>query len=366
MRGKPEKYTALAQNLFAMVRHLPAGSSVPGIQVLARELKVNFKTVNKAVRVLIDQGALHRVRGRGTFVTQQAAAKGSHRRWVGRVGLMFPNSGNPSFLQFAQELNTICWHRGYALASSDAMNTRGVELSFLDAFQRSGGKLLLRFPNILPAEEDLLQRAAAMGLHVVLVNDFWANGHGRPHVAVDEAAGIELALSHLQSLGHRRIAFLDTPEELRHGALRAYRKFTAEKGLCADQELVILDASCERRAARIAELHKTPARVDAAVSLYDGDAIDTMMELWRLRIRVPGDISLVGFDDIAFASDPGVQLTTVQQPMRELAAAALDLLLSGENRQVLVSPRLVVRKTTAAVTAGDAQQQTALTRGTCI
>ncbi|HOR00872.1 MAG TPA: LacI family DNA-binding transcriptional regulator [Anaerolineae bacterium] len=179
-----------------------------------------------------------------------------------------------------------------------------------------------------------------------------------PMVNVDEAAGVALALDHLWGLGHRRIAFLGN---LEHGGvherLQLFARYCAEHGLaprddwlrtCANSRGAALEA-----AQHLLSLAQPPSAILCATDLA---ALGAMSGVQRLGLRVPGSVSIIGFDDIAGAADACPALTTICQPVGELAAQAVTLLLglidgtatSDAARRVLLRPTLVVRESCAA------------------
>ncbi|WP_336626585.1 MULTISPECIES: LacI family DNA-binding transcriptional regulator [unclassified Microbacterium] len=177
-----------------------------------------------------------------------------------------------------------------------------------------------------------------------------------PTVEADSYGGARLATEHLIALGHRRIGFLSGRPDLRSAALReaGYRQALAEAGLPFDPRLVAsgrYEALAAREAA--ATLVSVEDRPTAVFAANDLSALAFLEVAAERGIRVPDDISVVGFDDIPEASRRRTRLTTVQQPMGRIgstAAALLMALVRGETPEQthpILPTRLIERATTA-------------------
>jgi len=179
---------------------------------------------------------------------------------------------------------------------------------------------------------------------------------GLPTVDSDSLAGAVMATEHLVALGHRRIGFLGGRPDMESSSQReaGFRQAMAAAGLAVDPALV-LAADYLRQAAESAAttLLTGPDRPTAIFAANDMSALGTIDVAHRLGLDVPGDLSVVGFDDVpeAAATTPG--LTTVRQPIRQMGVVAIELLvalLAGEDvgtAHVRLPTELVVRGTTS-------------------
>ncbi len=188
---------------------------------------------------------------------------------------------------------------------------------------------------------------------------------GISNLVLDHDRAAELALTYLYSLGHREVAFMrghpfssDTAERWRSTVK------TAQKlGLAIKPELVIrLDRDAITPALvypLVQQLLARKKRFTALVSFNDTAAIGAIHALQDAGLRVPTDVSVVGFDDIKAAAFVSPSLTTVRQPLREMGWMASQHLLgrlrgTEEFReQIVIYPELTVRESTAAVAAAD-------------
>ncbi|GGU91850.1 LacI family transcriptional regulator [Actinomadura cremea] len=189
----------------------------------------------------------------------------------------------------------------------------------------------------------------AAGLSVVLID---RDAPDACSARVDHVAGGEIAAAHLLGAGCTRVAFVTgRPEPApcvhrRDGASRTL----VEAGLGTPPVLTQKALSItEGRAAAQRILAMSP-RPDGVFCANDLLAIGLINELTRRGVRVPGDIAIIGYDDIELAASAAVPITTIKQPRRELGWEAAELALaeiregaSHQHRQVVLAPELVVR-----------------------
>lgn len=177
-----------------------------------------------------------------------------------------------------------------------------------------------------------------------------------PGVHVSDDQGLELAVDHLVGLGHRRIAFIDGPRgTIATARRRGYRSSMRRHGL-GDVVDVLAGGATEEagvEAARVILGRRAADRPTAVVCFNDRCAIGLRDNVSRTGVSVPGDLSVVGYDDSPLARLGTVDLTSVSQEPGLLARATVGRLaavLGGEAPgvgDVVVSPRLVVRSSSA-------------------
>lgn len=203
--------------------------------------------------------------------------------------------------------------------------------------------------------------------HPVTVPVVAVAGHkhvpGITNVVLDHGRAAELALNHLHSLGHRNIAFMrgqpfssDSDERW-----KALVRVASELGLKIEPELVIsLDrdmTSPELGYPVIQQLLATKKPFTALVAFNDISAMGSIRALQDARLRVPEDVSVIGFDDISAAAYTLPRLTTINQPLAEIGRVATQSLLNRIHNtavakdEIVVEPKLVVRESTGPVNA---------------
>lgn len=180
---------------------------------------------------------------------------------------------------------------------------------------------------------------------------------GAPTVDSDNLAGARAATEHLLALGHRRIAFLGGRPDLESARLReqGYREALEDAGIAVDPALMRVGGYRPDLADSPAhELLSLPDRPSAVFAANDLSAIRTMEVATELGLRVPDDVSVVGFDNVPESVLASPPLTTVSQPIHEMGAAALRMvvdLLEGRPRDahLRLPTDLVIRASTRAL-----------------
>ena len=187
-------------------------------------------------------------------------------------------------------------------------------------------------------------------------------------VIVDNELGGELAIEHLHSLGHRKIAFIRGPKGLTDSSprWRGIRNFAKESGFEIDSRLV-LDlpesrdplSSFESGFKLTEDLIRQKRSFSAMLAFDDMSAFGAIRALNRAGIRVPEQCSVIGFDDVATSALYTPSLTTVRQPMEAMGASAVGIVIDGinavlEKREIgashrKVAPELVIRESTRAL-----------------
>lgn len=184
---------------------------------------------------------------------------------------------------------------------------------------------------------------------------------GITNVVLDHTRAAELVLNHLYSLGHRRIAFMrgqpfSSDSETRWDALVSV---AAELKLEIDLQLVVeLDrdmSSPELGYPVVEQLLATGRPFTALVAFNDISAIGAIRALQDANLRVPADVSVIGFDDISAAAYTMPRLTTINQPLAEIGRVATQTLLNRIHKtaepgdEITVEPKLIVRESTGPV-----------------
>ena len=187
-------------------------------------------------------------------------------------------------------------------------------------------------------------------------------------VIVDNELGGYLALEHLHSLGHRKIAIIRGPKALTDSSprWRGIRDFAKESGLELDSRLVVdmpesrdPVSSFENGYKLTEDLLRQKRSFTAMLAFDDMSAFGAIRALSRAGVRVPEQCSVIGFDDVATSAIYTPSLTTVRQPMETMGASAVGVVLDGINavlekreappRHRKVAPELVVRESTRSL-----------------
>jgi DNA-binding LacI/PurR family transcriptional regulator len=276
------------------------------------------------------------------------------------VGLVLPELENPIFPALAEVVGGGLAQRGFTAVLCTRTMGGLSEADYVEMLlerQVSG----MVFAGGQYAEADAphehYTRLLDLRLPVVLVNAA-AERLDFPRVSTDDAVAIEQAFGHLVSLGHSRIGLILGPGDHvpSRRKLDAFEAAAARAGVPFDPDLVQRTMfSLEGGQAAAAKLIKR--EVTGIVCASDPMALGAIRAVRRAGLRVPTDISVVGFDDSAFMSCTDPPLTTVRQPIEAIGRAAVAMLVGQIDgiavtaEELFFEPELVVRGSTAPAVA---------------
>jgi LacI family transcriptional regulator len=281
---------------------------------------------------------------------------------VGRsrtIGLVVLDVRNPFFTDLARGAEERAAESSLALLLGNSDENAGREALYLDLFeeQRVFGVLISPLAGAMPR----IERLRANGIPTVLVDRADTN-LTFSSVAVDDVAGGELAVGHLLQLGRRRIAFVGGPLDIPQVADRlsgARRAIARQAGVSLEviatesQTVLAGRAAGERIRAR-----DRADRPDAVFAANDLLAVGVLQALvMSASVAVPGEIALIGYDDIDFAAATVVPLSSIRQPGALIGRRAVELLLCEADQrsfipeQVVFQPELIARNSTVGRSA---------------
>jgi LacI family transcriptional regulator len=308
----------------------------------------NRPNVDPATRARV-QAVIHEL----DFVPSAAARRLSLGRGQ-TVAVVVPFLARPSTVEHLRGIEA-----GLVAAGLDmlAMNVesaarRDAILRDIARPERIDGLILVSFA---PHEEELT-RINATGLPIVLVD---AHHRSVPRVVTDDVGGGRLAARHLLELGHRRVGFVGGVPRPGFGfassrlRLRGVEQALREAGLAVrDEDLGLAEHSRQDARTIAGPILAQPDRPTAIVAASDTQAIGVLEAAAALGLRVPGDVSVIGYDDLELADHVG--LTTIRRPLAQAGEHAVRRLVDliggrdgGPLREVL-PVSLVVRRTTGA------------------
>jgi len=273
---------------------------------------------------------------------------------TGLIGVTMPFVQSGYFGEILSGAAEALYEQDMQVVLCPTRHSRARELSLLDRLSRgeTDGAVL-----VLPDESsEELQALAGQGFPFVVVDPLTDVAEGIPVVCAAHSSGAAQATRHLLESGHRRIGAITGPAGwlATEQRLSGYHGALAGAGVLPDPGLVMAAdfrvAGGREAAERLLRLPRPPTAIFA---FNDSMAIGAMQAAAALGLRVPGDLSVVGFDDTAEAAIAVPALTTVRQPLAELGRTAVSLLLRqiGNRRyeplRVELETRLVPRGSTA-------------------
>jgi LacI family transcriptional regulator len=270
------------------------------------------------------------------------------------VGSVVLDLANPFYSEVSRGVEDRAAEVGCVLmlCSTDAQPAK--EARHLRVLEEHGVRGILVAPagSRLDQLTDLVER----GTPVVLL-DHPQERSGLCAVTVDNVLGGRLAAQHVIELGHRRLAFLHSSLGARQSAQRreGIQQALREVGLDPASALADIDVRPPDIAASadaaLDALFAGPLPPTAVLCFNDVAALGVLRGLRRLGFAVPGEVSVVGYDDVQFAAELAPALTTVRQPKYQLGRAAADLLLDEsrpghQHQEIVLRPTLFVRGST--------------------
>ena len=334
----------------------PAVVKRASIKDIARLAHVSHSTVSRALRgsVLISEETAGRIRriAREAGYTPSAAARSLVTRRTETIGVVVTNIADPFVAGVVSGIEEVASEKGHSvfLANSHADPER--EVRVVQSFEeRRVDGIIVTSSRVGAMYVPLLSR---MRVPIVLLNNQHPSEFVHSVMIANAEAAFE-ATRHLVGLGHRRIAYLGD----RHGhqsdteRFSGYRRALGEAGLPFEPELVVHgDGKPEGAGPAMAHLLALPQRPTAVFCYNDLTALGAMREVFARGLRIPADLSVVGFDDLYISRYLNPPLTTVRQPMRQMGRMAMETLLdlvSGGRRDhnLKVPGELIVRESTA-------------------
>ena len=275
----------------------------------------------------------------------------------GLVGLIVPELDNPVFPVLAQSIETALSDRGFTpllCTQSPGGTTEDEYVEMLLDHGVDGIVFVSGRHADNTASLDRYHRLRSRGMPIVLDNGY-AEGVDAPAVSTDDVVAVDLALRHLSSLGHRRIGLAIGPDRY-VPARRKAAAFTAtlaRTGQDAADHIVSTLFTVEGGQAAGGEL--IDSEHTAVVCASDLMALGVIRAARSRGLRVPEDLSVIGFDDSALIAFTDPPLTTIRQPVQAMGKAAVSALLSEvsgvrvSRTELLFHPELIVRGSTGSV-----------------
>lgn len=303
------------------------------IRDVAREAGVSTATVS---RVLSRPAVVNAETRRSVMAavnalgyTPNAAAKSLRTLRSGKLLVTVPDIANPFFSLILQGIEAAALRAGYSVLLGDTQHDEAREQQYALMLQRREADGLIFLGHRLPKAAAALVRSRPAGTAPVVNGCEFSPSLGVPSVHIDNARAAFEAIDHLCQLGHRRIGVVTGPmaSPLSRDRLKGTMARAGRPGHKITISTAGGDFSIESGIAAAEQLLGGPRPPTAIFCFNDEMAIGVLHTARQHGLRVPDDLSVVGFDDIRFAQFADPPLTTVRQPMRELGEATVRLLL---------------------------------------
>ncbi len=324
------------------------------LATIAREVGVSSATVSKVLNGRSDVAAATRARVEASLERHRYRRRARRTTGDGQIDLVFHEFGSDWALEIIRGVEAVTAPQGVNVVLSQLGGAHRPTQPWFDAMltRRPLGVLLVMC-NLTEQQRKQLRRQA---IPVVVVDSDSASVASGPTVGSNNWNGGLLATRHLLDLGHRRIAVISGPQDVLCARARTagYRCAHEELGVPVDPSLVRsgnfhLDAGYTHGI----ELLSRPDRPTAIFAGSDLQAMGVLRAARQLGLDVPGDVSVVGYDNLPVSAWLGPALTTVHQPLHDMAGTATQMLLDLARGVALPTSRidlvaeLVVRESTA-------------------
>lgn len=329
----------MATSLRDIAKH--AGVSVgTASNVLNRPGLVAPETVKRVQQVIEELGYIP-----NGYVKQMSAGQSR------TLGLVLPNVSNPFFAEVARGVEDAAALKNYAVFICNTGESHAREERFMGVHIEQLVKGVLITPTSLKPGH--IKTLKDRGMSVTLI-DATSKSTSECSVSVNDVRGGEIAIEHLVELGHKSIAWVCGPETIPQALERSKGVATAAKLHKVQVETIRttgMKFDCGIEAGeKFLTLKDRPTAIFCANDIL---ALGVMRALLSAGVRIPDDVSLIGYDDIDFAPSAAVPLTSIAQPAYQIGFTATQLLLSEcegiethAHQDVRFQPELVVRSST--------------------
>ncbi|WP_295537362.1 substrate-binding domain-containing protein [uncultured Thioclava sp.] len=331
------------------------------IKDVARVAGVSNSTVSHVVNStrFVSPETAQRVRAasseRGFAPNGVAQALKGHRTRT--IGMIVTSSTNPFFAELIHGVETACFTRGYSLILCNSEDDREKVQAYLDTLRAKRiDALIILSSNQQPGMTAELARTS--GVPTVALDD--EDAAPASTIADDSLTGGTLAATYLTERGFRRIACITGPLEHSRSAIR-FKGFTEElsrRGIHFDPALAIAsDPTVAGGDVAMRALLSLPQeqRPQAVFCFNDVMAMGALSAAYQCGIEVPGQISVMGYDDIEIAAFTAPPLTTIRQPMQDLGQRAASVIIDHLETdadlpdRIRLTPKLIERSSVGQI-----------------
>ncbi|WP_368658719.1 LacI family DNA-binding transcriptional regulator [Metabacillus halosaccharovorans] len=312
-------------------------------RVISKPDTVREETINKVLRAIKELNYHPNVLARQLRTSETKT-----------VIVVIPDISNPFFSKVLRGIENLACNNGYQVLLGDAGNDREQESRYLDILhQKKADGMILLTAKMKPQ----LIEEISNEFPIVLACEY-IEGSSIPTISIDNVSSARKATEYLIQLGHKRIGTISGPLDsvLGQDRLKGFYQAMARNRLSVDPVLVQEgDFNYEsgfNLMKKFLALNRTPTGVFAA---NDEMALGAIRAIRTMNLRVPEDISVIGFDDIHFSSIFEPALTTISQPAFEIGSKAMELLImlmdkkKIEKNQYILDDSLVIRESCSKI-----------------
>lgn len=321
------------------------------IREVARMAGVSPATVSRVINGTAKVSAEKRARVleviSATEFVPNEVARSLFRKSAKLIGLIIPSIKNPYFTQVASVIEHLATENGYRVFLCDARDNIEKEQAAIQTLVSMNADGII----IASTNERIEDYLSMCQIPVVAVDTMFSNKDVAAYVYSDYYTGGRMAMEHLLDCGCENIVCIKGPQHLYSAKCRyeGYRDVCSELGI--KEQVVDCDYDFEAGLAMTEELLRIYPDVDGIIACNDVVALSTYKVLYRQGIPVPDQVQLIGFDDIMWSNLFTPALTTISQPIQEIATRAAELIIDinnyeGKGAEIVYPVELIVRETT--------------------
>ncbi|MDQ0338626.1 GntR family transcriptional regulator of arabinose operon [Caldalkalibacillus uzonensis] len=357
------KYLQLKQEILSWIHtgRLKPGDQMPTEHDIADQFGMSRQTVRQTLGVLEQEGWLKRIQGKGTFVSQPLPIREKKNNHT--IGMVTTYISDYIFPHIVRGAEAALRKKGYHLLLASTDNNKTEERASLQKMlEQPLSGLIIEPTKSALGNPNLHYYLSLEQNHIpyIMINARYPELNC-PSVEVDDELGTFLGTEHLIQLGHRKIAgFFKTDDVQGVRRLKGFIRAHQTYHIPLHPESVIQYQTEEKWSkpyeTALSLLSQPEERPSALVCYNDELAVHLLEAVRKVGLDIPGDLSIVGFDDSPLATATEVKLTTLTHPKEELGSKAAEMLLNMINRQekmdaetVVYKPELVVRESTKKI-----------------
>ncbi|WP_018086710.1 LacI family DNA-binding transcriptional regulator [Desulfurispora thermophila] len=331
------------------------------IKDIAKKAGVSYATVSRALnnRPEVNEKTRREIQKLAEEMGYKpnALARSLVTRESKTLGLIIPDITNPFFPEVARGVEEAAAQAGYSVFLCNTNWEEEKERKYLALLEekRVDGIILA---SVIQDGQQMIEHIASSNVPLIMINRILKNVNTH-YVVIDNVRGACLVMEHLIENGHRDIAFIGglSHVEATQERLQGYKMMLGAYDLPVRPELIRLGSfkreSGYQNALELLRLSPRPTAIFAANDIL---ALGVLQAAADLHLQVPGDLAVVGFDDIPFASYTEVSLTTVAQPKYAMGEMAAKILIeeikegpSREKKKIVLQPELIIRRSSQSL-----------------
>jgi len=353
--GRSKYYMIMEEIKFKITSgEIPPGEKIPSENELADRYKVSRHTIRKALALLVNDGYVEAIHGKGTFCSERMRhTKSSHN-----IAVVTTYISDYIFPWLIQGIDHVLSEHGYSIILKNTGNSRQKEARYLEELLAKDIAGLIIEPSksqLLCMHGNLYELLDKYEIPYIFIQGIYERMLDKPHILMNDCQGGYLVTKYLLDLGHRNITGIfkadDYQGKERH---KGYVRALQEKGIAYDPDMVIWYHTEDRKKKphiMVEWMLEKGVYIEGIVCYNDLIAVQVIEHLNSRGIRVPEDISVTGYDNSAYAVQTGIGLTTIAHPQERLGEMAAELLLEQINKvppeyskvKRLIEPQLIIR-----------------------